>query len=46
MKKSEFTSFDGLRIDARFNVYDGLPQRMPNMPKGEHSRASEKDVRQ
>jgi len=24
---------------------DNLPQRMPNMPTGEHSRTSEKDVR-
>ena len=27
-------------------LYDSLSQRMPNMPKGEHSRTSEKDVRQ
>jgi len=38
-------------IKRRFNgvytiLYDSLPQRMPNMLKGEHSRTSEKDVRQ
>jgi hypothetical protein len=34
-------------INALYTLlYDGLPQRMPNMPKGEHSRTSEKDDRQ
>ena len=28
------------------NKTNWLSQRMPNMPKGEHSRISEKDVRQ